>query len=72
MVAVLCELALAARRLGCTVRLVDPDPAVADLVRLAGVHDVLLGPAWPGDGSREAPRAAGAACGGAYDDAGDR
>ena len=39
----LCRLVLAARRLGCRVLLVDVDPALRDLVELAGLADVLLG-----------------------------
>lgn len=42
-VAELCELALAARRLGCTIRVVDPEPDLRLLIRLVGVEDVLLG-----------------------------
>lgn len=39
----LCRLALAAGRLGCRVRLVDVDPALHDLLVLAGVDELLLG-----------------------------
>lgn len=38
----LCRLALAAGRLGCRVLLVDVDPALQDLLVLAGVDEVLL------------------------------
>ncbi|WP_420450594.1 hypothetical protein [Ilumatobacter sp.] len=41
----LCRAALAARRLGCRVALVDPDPALLDLLRLTGAADVFdIGP----------------------------
>ena len=39
----LCRLALAAGRLGCRVRLVDVEPALRDLLVLAGVDELLLG-----------------------------
>ena len=39
----LCRLAVAASRLGCRVVLVDVDPALHDLLVLAGVDEVLLG-----------------------------
>jgi hypothetical protein len=39
---VLCRLALAARRLGCRVRLLDVAPALRDLLVLAGASDLLL------------------------------
>lgn len=38
----LCRLALAASRLGCRVLLVDVDPALHDLLVLAGVDELLL------------------------------
>ena len=38
----LCRLALVARRLGCRVRLLDASVELTELVRLAGVSDVLL------------------------------
>lgn len=41
-VAELCRLALAAGRLGCRVLLVDVDPALHDLLVLAGVDELLL------------------------------
>lgn len=44
-VAELCELVLAARRLGATMRVVDPDPDLRALIELVGVDDVLLDPA---------------------------
>ncbi len=37
----LCRLAVAARRLGCRVRLTDVDPALAELLELAGVGDLV-------------------------------
>lgn len=37
----LCRLAVAARRLGCTVHLADVDPDLRALIDLAGVDDVL-------------------------------
>ena len=39
----LCRLAVAAGRLGCRVLLVDVDPALHDLLVLAGVDELLLG-----------------------------
>ncbi len=39
----LCRLAVAADRLGCRVLLVDVDPALHDLLVLAGVDELLLG-----------------------------
>lgn len=39
----LCRLALAAGRIGCCVLLVDVDPALHDLLVLAGVDELLLG-----------------------------
>ncbi len=39
----LCRLAVAAGRLGCRVLIVDVDPALHDLLVLAGVDGVLLG-----------------------------
>ncbi len=39
----LCRLALAAGRLGCRVVLVDVDPALHELLVLAGVDELLLG-----------------------------
>ncbi len=39
----LCRLALAASRLGCRVLLVDVEPALHDLLVLAGVDELLLG-----------------------------
>jgi hypothetical protein len=47
----LCELALTARRLGWTIRVVDPSPDLRDLIVFAGLEDVLLGDA-PDDGAR--------------------
>lgn len=41
----LCRLVLAAGRFGCRVLLVDVDPALHDLLVLAGVDDLLLGDA---------------------------
>lgn len=41
----LCRLALAAGRLGCRVVLVDVDPALHDLLVLAGIDELLLGDA---------------------------
>jgi hypothetical protein len=38
----LCELQLAARRLGCTIRVHDPSPELRDLIVLAGLAAVLL------------------------------
>ncbi len=37
----LCRLAVAARRLGCLIHLVDADPELRALIDLAGVDDVL-------------------------------
>ncbi|MEZ5230512.1 MAG: hypothetical protein R2710_28745 [Acidimicrobiales bacterium] len=37
----LCRAVLAARRLGCHLVIVDPDPAVAELLDLAGVGDLV-------------------------------
>ncbi|MGH9152158.1 MAG: hypothetical protein ACRD03_07145 [Acidimicrobiales bacterium] len=39
----LCRLAVAAGRLGCRVLLVDVDPALHDLLLIAGVDELLLG-----------------------------
>lgn len=39
----LCQLALVARRLGCTVRVIDPSRELRELIVLAGLADVLLG-----------------------------
>ena len=41
----LCRLALAARRLGCRVLLVDVDPALHDLLVLSGAEWLLRGAA---------------------------
>lgn len=41
----LCRLAVAAGRLGCRVLLVDVDPALRDLLLIAGVDELLLGAA---------------------------
>jgi len=41
----LCRLALAAGRLGCRILLVDVDPALHDLLVLAGVGELLIGDA---------------------------
>lgn len=41
----LCRLAVAAGRLGCRVLLVDVDPALHDLLLIAGVDELLLGAA---------------------------
>jgi anti-anti-sigma regulatory factor len=38
----LCRLALHAARLGCRVLLVDVDPALRDMLELAGVDQLLL------------------------------
>lgn len=38
----LCRLALAARRLGCRVQLVDVDPGLRELLVLAGVGHLLV------------------------------
>ena len=38
----LARLQLAARRAGCTVRLLDPDPELLELLDLAGLTEVLL------------------------------
>jgi hypothetical protein len=38
----LCRLALHARRLGCRVVLVDVDSALRDLLKVAGVEDLLV------------------------------
>lgn len=40
---VLARLQLVARRMGCSVRLRDPSPALCDLLRLAGLADVVGG-----------------------------
>ncbi len=40
----LCALQLAARRLGCSIRVHDPSPELRELIALAGVEDLLLGP----------------------------
>ena len=37
----LCRAALAARRLGCRLTLVDPDPALLDLLELTGTVDLF-------------------------------
>jgi anti-anti-sigma regulatory factor len=37
----LARLQLALRRAGCELRLVDPDPGLAELVRLAGLAETL-------------------------------
>ena len=39
----LCRLALHARRLGCRVLLVDVDSELRELLRIAGVEDLLVG-----------------------------
>lgn len=39
----LCRMQLAARRLGCTLRVHDPCPELRTLIELAGLADVLLG-----------------------------
>ena len=41
----LCRLALVAGRLGCRVRLLDVDPALHELLVLAGIDELVLGPA---------------------------
>lgn len=38
----LCQLALAAHRLGCRVQLLDVEPDLRDLLELAGVDHLLL------------------------------
>jgi anti-anti-sigma regulatory factor len=43
----LCALQLAARRLGCAIRVHDPSPELRELIALAGLDDLLLGP--PGE-----------------------
>ena len=46
----LCRLAVVAGRLGCRVLLVDVEPALRELLALAGVDDLLLpGSANPAD-----------------------
>lgn len=39
----LCRAVLAARRLGCGLRLVDPDPALVELLVLSGLADLFSG-----------------------------
>jgi anti-anti-sigma regulatory factor len=41
---VLCHLALAARGLGCRVRLLDVEPALRELLVLAGIDEQQLEP----------------------------
>lgn len=55
----LCRLALAARRLGCRVRILDADPALVALLDLAGLTDVLVTdePGWLGPSHRLDPDA---------------
>lgn len=38
----LCRLALAARRLGCRVQLLDVEPDLRNLLRMAGVDHLLV------------------------------
>jgi hypothetical protein len=42
-VGALCELQLAARRLGCTIRIVDASADLLRLIAFAGLEEVLLG-----------------------------
>lgn len=52
----LCALQLAARRLGCTVRVCDANERLRELIALAGLDDVLIDPP-AGEGRRDdAPR----------------
>lgn len=44
----LCVLQLAARRLGCTVRVCDASDRLRELINLAGLDDVLIDPSVPG------------------------
>lgn len=39
----LARMLVAARRMGCTIRVPDPCPALRELLELAGLSDVLLG-----------------------------
>jgi anti-anti-sigma regulatory factor len=40
----LCALQLAARRLGCSIRVHDPSPELRELIVLAGLDELLLVP----------------------------